>query len=134
MSQECSCTHRVVGIYGGGGSNHTLARILEESILIEMYRNCHVMVENAFHLEHRTTKHSPSDMTRTLQKLAGEIQQSHTHIFTPGRTAKYSVLDNIEIGVDGLQWQTNKLGSLNEIVAGQESYQPAVEPEDLDVE
>ncbi len=99
-----------------------------------MYRNCHVTVENAFHLEHRTTKHSSPDMTTTLQRLAEEIQKCRAHIYTPGRTVKYSVPDNIEIGLDGLQRQSSKVMALHETTAGQESDQPVIEPEDLEVE
>lgn len=121
-------------IYGGGGSNHTLARVLEESILIELYCHCHVAVENAFHLEHRTIKHSPANMTTTLQKLCSHIRRSQAHIFTPGRTAEYSVPDNIEKGLDELQRQANKVVAINDRLADNENDQPVVESEDLGVE
>lgn len=118
-------------IYGGGGSNHTLSRILEESILIETYRDCHVTVENAFHLEHRTAHHSPADVTQTVQALANEIRRSYAHTFTPGRTAKYNVPDNIEVGLNELQKMPHKRAP-NEGFS--RSDQMVVEQEDLEVE
>ncbi|KAG1890423.1 uncharacterized protein F5891DRAFT_965010, partial [Suillus fuscotomentosus] len=45
----------------------------------ELYRNCHVMMENAFHLQHCTIQHAAPDMTKTIQKLAARIKQKNPH-------------------------------------------------------
>ncbi|KAG1895704.1 uncharacterized protein F5891DRAFT_959730 [Suillus fuscotomentosus] len=45
-------------IFPGGGPNGTLEHIIKESPLIEIYRSCHVTMENTFHLQHQTIWHS----------------------------------------------------------------------------
>ncbi|KIK32774.1 hypothetical protein CY34DRAFT_27153 [Suillus luteus UH-Slu-Lm8-n1] len=60
-------------IFAGQGSNHTLKHIINESPLIELYWECHIMIENGFHFKNCTMKHAPPDMTKTLQKLHDEI-------------------------------------------------------------
>jgi hypothetical protein len=37
-------------IYGGAGSNYTIKCIIQESILIDLYWECHIIVENGFYL------------------------------------------------------------------------------------
>ncbi|KAH8993655.1 hypothetical protein EDB83DRAFT_2239070, partial [Lactarius deliciosus] len=53
-------------IYAGSGPNRTMDYICQQSPLIEVFRNCHVIVESAFQLTHRTLKHTPPDMTTTV--------------------------------------------------------------------
>ncbi|KAG2084330.1 uncharacterized protein F5147DRAFT_748810 [Suillus discolor] len=72
-------------IFRGGGPNGTLDHIIKESPLIEVYRNCHVTMENAFHLQHRTIRHAAPDMTKTIQKLAARIKQKNPHTKKEGR-------------------------------------------------
>ncbi|KAF6746612.1 hypothetical protein DFP72DRAFT_992806 [Ephemerocybe angulata] len=85
-------------IYGGHGSNRTLARILEESILIEIFRESHLAVELGFHLKHRTVHHLPPDMDRTLKKLLNHFTTSKPHEFEAGRSADYKAPDTLAIG------------------------------------
>lgn len=87
-------------IYGGAGPNRTLERIIDESILIELFRNCHVTVENGFYLETRTLRHSRPNMQKTLNVLAREFQKTGHHTITLGRRAKYRAPDQIEVGMD----------------------------------
>lgn len=69
--------------------------IIKESPLIELYRHCHMTVENGFHLSHRTIRHAPPDMTVTLRQLRVEIEKSSPHKFTPSRAAYHSTPDQI---------------------------------------
>jgi hypothetical protein len=39
-------------IHSGAGSNYMIKRIIEEFILIDLYRKCHIIVENGFYLTH----------------------------------------------------------------------------------
>ncbi|KIM55070.1 hypothetical protein SCLCIDRAFT_17457 [Scleroderma citrinum Foug A] len=68
-------------IFSGTGPNQTIKHIIKESPLIEVYRHCHVTVENAFHLQYRTLHHSPPDMTKTIQRLAARIKEKGAHTF-----------------------------------------------------
>ncbi len=60
-------------------------------------------VENGFHLEHRTIRHSPPDMTKTLQKLGQRIEETSPHIFKEGRKADYIIPDQMGAGIAGVQ-------------------------------
>ncbi|KZV82700.1 hypothetical protein EXIGLDRAFT_626678 [Exidia glandulosa HHB12029] len=59
--------------YGGEGSHRTLEHIRRQSVLTELYRSCVVQIEKNFHLTHRTVRHHPPDMTKTLEVVAGHI-------------------------------------------------------------
>ncbi|KAF7964919.1 hypothetical protein HWV62_1643 [Athelia sp. TMB] len=80
-------------IYGGQFSNHTKSRILEESPLIELYKNTRTQVENIFHLDHRTTRHSAPDMTVTFKMLVTYMEKHRTNEYVPGRKSPYSIPD-----------------------------------------
>ncbi|PPQ97757.1 hypothetical protein CVT26_001805 [Gymnopilus dilepis] len=90
-------------IYGGSGSNRTIDRIVEESVLIELFRECHVTVENGFHLMHRTIRHAPANMVKTLRKLSERIEANSPHVFTRGRAADYIVPDQVAAGIAEIQ-------------------------------
>ncbi|KAG1836769.1 hypothetical protein DFJ58DRAFT_719021 [Suillus subalutaceus] len=62
-------------------------------------KECHVMIENGFHLKQRTIKHAPPNMTKTLQKLCDELRRHSPHIFTAGRHADRQVEDEIGTGM-----------------------------------
>ena len=87
-------------IFGGSGSNCTIDRVIEESILINIYRHCHVIVENGFYLLNRTIRHAPPDMTKTLEALSRQYRQAQPHIFKCGRQAKCIIADHIVIAMD----------------------------------
>ncbi|KAF9525694.1 hypothetical protein CPB83DRAFT_771677 [Crepidotus variabilis] len=86
-------------IYGGSSSNRTLKRIIDESVLIELFRDCHLTVENGFHLEHRTIRHSPPDMTKTINRLKHFINENRPHVFTPGRKVHHCTPDSVTVGL-----------------------------------
>ncbi|KAG1739267.1 hypothetical protein EDB19DRAFT_1635903, partial [Suillus lakei] len=92
-------------IFRGGGPNGTLDHIIKELPLIEVYRNCHVTMENAFHLQHRTIRHAAPDMTKTIQKLAARIKQKNPHTKKEGRSALHSIPDQIAVSMALIQEQ-----------------------------
>jgi hypothetical protein len=73
---------------------------MKRSILIEVYRSAHQIIENNFYLTHRTVRHSSPKMTRTLARLGEYIEKSsqNPHIFTAGRLVDYEVVDRISDG------------------------------------
>jgi hypothetical protein len=44
-------------------------------------------VENGFHLQHRTVRHTPPDMTKTLRKSCQTLQTTKPHIYEPACAA-----------------------------------------------
>lgn len=62
-------------------------------------------MENAFHLQHRTIRHSQPDMTKTIQKLGAYIKEKYSHIKKEGRGALRSVPDQLAAGMALMQEQ-----------------------------
>ncbi|KAH9023949.1 hypothetical protein EDB85DRAFT_1870357 [Lactarius pseudohatsudake] len=85
-------------IYSGSGLNSTIDYICKQSPLIEVFRSCHVMVESAFQLTHRTLKHTPPDMTVTIDRLRAYMQSSDTCEFRRGRVIEREIADNLVKG------------------------------------
>ncbi|KAH8979611.1 hypothetical protein EDB92DRAFT_1806324, partial [Lactarius akahatsu] len=54
----------------------TMDYICQQSPLIEVFRSCHVIVESAFQLTHQTLKHTPLDMTATIERLCKHLQST----------------------------------------------------------
>jgi hypothetical protein len=73
---------------------------MSRSILIEVYRSAHQIIENNFYLTHRTIRHSSPKMTRTLEHLSRYIADTkhNPHIFTSGRTTRHQVTDLVTTG------------------------------------
>ncbi|KAI9457457.1 hypothetical protein BJY52DRAFT_1120356 [Lactarius psammicola] len=86
-------------IYSGSGPNCTIEYICKQSLLIEVFRSCHTMVESAFQLTHCTLKHTPPDMTVTIERLRAYMQSLGTCEFQPGRVVEREILDNITKGL-----------------------------------
>ena len=97
-------------------------------ILIELFRECHVTVENGFHLEDRTIRHAPPDMKKTLKKLGNYIKENEPHIFVAGRKADKCISDNIYGGLQAVQ--TMVLSG----TAEEDDEQEEVEADDLAAE
>lgn len=108
-------------IYAGTGPNRTIEHIIQESPLIELYRDCHVTVENGFHLEHRTIRHTHPDMTKTLRKLRTEIERNAPHRFTLGRRMKLSIPDQIAAAMNTMQRKKDLAANDNDEVANVEA-------------
>ncbi|KAH7902832.1 hypothetical protein BJ138DRAFT_1021471, partial [Hygrophoropsis aurantiaca] len=114
-------------IFPGGGPNRTIDNIIKESPLIEVYRHCHVTVENAFHLQYRTLRHSPPDMTKTIQRLTSRIKEKSPHSFKPGHSALRSIPDQMVKGISVMQAQRGVQEEEEEDLNGVAE----IEPDDL---
>ncbi|KAG1850876.1 hypothetical protein F4604DRAFT_1592689, partial [Suillus subluteus] len=110
-------------IFAGTGPNRTIEHIIKQSPLIEVYRNCHVTIENAFHLTHRTIRHAQPDMTKTIQRLASRIKEKHSHMFKPGRSALRSIPDQVAVGMSLMQER--------KVSMTDEAEMDHIDPEDL---
>jgi hypothetical protein len=74
--------------------------VFKRSVLIEVYRSAHRIIENNFYLTDRTLRHTNPTMVATLQKLAAHIlkPENSPHVFTKGRTSKHEVTDAVNEG------------------------------------
>ncbi|KAJ3560196.1 hypothetical protein NP233_g10995 [Leucocoprinus birnbaumii] len=118
-------------IYGGSGSNCTLDHIIEESILIEFFRECHVSIENGFHLKNRTIHHSKPDMTKTLKALCAQFSKNTPHLFRSGREAKYEAPDSIELGMDEIRNNKEALAAKEGVTGVDEELSHEIKGGDL---
>ncbi|KAF9565289.1 hypothetical protein CPC08DRAFT_630209 [Agrocybe pediades] len=118
-------------IYGGEGSTRTLKHILDESILIEFFRECHVTIENGFHLVNRTISHHPTNMVKTLHRMEHHFDDGNPHVYTPGRKAEHNVPDMIAVGMHDIQ--TKKIIITEELRTDEQSDE-CLDPDDLAVE
>lgn len=86
-------------IYGGSSSNYTLDRIIKESPLIQLYRDCKTIIEEQFHLKPKTTRHGEPDLSSTYAVLSEMAVSSSLLTHKPGRTSEYAVPDVATIGM-----------------------------------
>ena len=61
------------------------------------------MVKSAFQLTHRTLKHTPPDMTATIERLRAYMQSSGLCEFKKGRTVEREIMDPIMRGLQVVQ-------------------------------
>ncbi|KAI0052951.1 hypothetical protein FA95DRAFT_1482269 [Auriscalpium vulgare] len=85
--------------YGGSGSNYTKKRVLEESVLVEIYRACHKKIERDLHLPGLTYHHAAKNMEKTFEKLSAYIQNiSHPNEIQRGRKSAHLVEEKVDKG------------------------------------
>ncbi|KAH9888821.1 hypothetical protein C8Q73DRAFT_654642, partial [Cubamyces lactineus] len=86
-------------IYGGGGSNYTKARILLESALVLVFRNCHANFERNFLLPGLTYAHAIKDMRNTIQSIIEDYIKGQSPNETKGgRSSAYPIPDLLNRG------------------------------------
>ncbi|KAH7917313.1 hypothetical protein BV22DRAFT_1026598, partial [Leucogyrophana mollusca] len=83
---------------GGTGSNRSVARVILESPLVEIYRNTHSIIENNFMHTHKTMSHTEPNMTKTLQALLTTMASRSPHLLTMGRSSTHLVPDLLDRG------------------------------------
>ena len=95
-------------MYGGAGSNYTKKRILEESALVLIYRNCHHVFEQNFLLSGLTYTHAAKDMSMTFKEVLEyllELEASpNKHL--GGRSTKYEIPNAMERGAEKIMVET----------------------------
>ncbi|KAI0695888.1 hypothetical protein BC835DRAFT_1414574 [Cytidiella melzeri] len=84
--------------YGGTGVNYTEQRIIDESVLIQIYRDLHLTFERNLALGHLTTKHAEPDMTQTFEAVMQHLQKARPHEIFPGRESKHSIPNLMDEG------------------------------------
>jgi hypothetical protein len=105
-------------IFGGQGSNYTKWRVIEESVLVELYRCCHSNIERNFGLTSLTTRHAPPDLTKTVGKMQTYFDSHAPNQHTAGRKTAYSIPDMLNRG-QGLVYGAAAGGADAEIASGE---------------
>jgi hypothetical protein len=82
----------------GKGSNHSVARVILESPLVEIYCKAHSIIENNFMHTGRTSSHAEPDMKKTFDGLLTKMQLMTPHFPTLGQQSTYSVPDLLDKG------------------------------------
>ncbi|KAI0323622.1 hypothetical protein GY45DRAFT_1230278, partial [Cubamyces sp. BRFM 1775] len=86
-------------IYGGSGSNYTKARILLESALVLVFRNCHANFERNFLLPGLTYAHTVKDMRKTIQSIIDDyVKGEGPNETKDGRSSAYTIPDLLNRG------------------------------------
>ena len=78
-------------IYGGEGSNKTIQKIIEESTLIQIFRDIHISFEKNLALTHLSKEHGDTDMASTFADLLAHIMMEKTHQYIPGRRSQHLI-------------------------------------------
>lgn len=79
---------------------------------------------------HRTIRHAPPDMTKTLQKLNENIERTNPHHYLPRRTARYLVPDQAAAAMTKLLTKTDPSQSSEKDIEV-DTERAEVESEDL---
>ncbi|KAI0684930.1 hypothetical protein BC835DRAFT_1421798 [Cytidiella melzeri] len=79
--------------YGGVGVNYTEKRIIDESVLIQVFRDLHLTFERNLALGHLTTRHAEPDMTLTFEAVLRYLQDVKAHEIVRGRESKHMIPD-----------------------------------------
>ncbi|KAF4566345.1 hypothetical protein EYR36_011771 [Pleurotus pulmonarius] len=122
-------------IYGGKYSNHTKARIIKESPLIETFKNVRIQVAKMFHLDHRTVKHSPAKLETTFRALNMYMDEIRASEFVRGRGVSYSIADKKSEGIlVGMTKDFKAMRGEDIEMVGNEGAEDGEEPQLPDIE
>ena len=80
-------------VFGGQGSNYTKKRVLEESVLVELYQSCHRNIENNFGLTSLTSRHAPPNLAKTVEKMRSYFERNRPNDYQPGWQTAMPVKD-----------------------------------------
>jgi hypothetical protein len=116
--------------FGGHGSNYTKNRVIEESTLMEIYRNCHGNIERNFVLTALTDQHAPPDMIKTLAKMELYLRDHGPNKYRPGRSSAHPIPDTMDVGLSRIFAGS---GNVHDGLVDLESG-PVVEADDIGVE
>ncbi|KAG2121792.1 hypothetical protein BD769DRAFT_1389942 [Suillus cothurnatus] len=112
---------------GGTGSNRSVARVILESPLVEVYRNAHSVIETNFMHTGRTSLQAAPDMKKTFEGLLTKMQSSSPHIHMPGRQSTYLVPDLLDKGHELFEKGWKGIGTEDDGTIVDEVEQPTTE-------
>lgn len=91
--------------YSGMGPNRTIQHMMDQSMLIYIYRACQILIEGEWLVSPGTSRHAPPPIDDDLQKMMDDMREKRIHSFSPGRTIAEQaiVLNNVIKGMAILQ-------------------------------
>lgn len=89
--------------------NYTKERVIQESSLVDIYRNCHHNIERNFHLAGLTNRHAPTNLVETFRVLAVLFSDNRPNEHQAGRKSKFSISNKIDDGQNNIDSQVDKL-------------------------
>lgn len=113
--------------------NHTEKRIIDESTLIQVFRDLHLTFERNLALGHLTTRHADPSMTSTFQALLRYYKQSKPHVRVQGRSSKHEIKDMVDKGQQAL-YKTSPTVVVETAVDGPPADDPDIALEDVTIE
>lgn len=121
-------------IYGGSSSNRTVPRIINESPLIQLYRDCKKVVEDQYSLTPKTTKHGDADLTATYAALTRLAHECALFKLSPeGRNSSYHIPNHFSIGIQKFEAEASRTGT-DTLSLLDDTNEDEVTTEDLAVE
>ena len=66
--------------------------------MIQIFRDCHLIIENNFALPSRSIRHAPLNLARTLKVLSELLKAEDVFSHKPGRDCSHDVLDCLNRG------------------------------------
>jgi hypothetical protein len=82
--------------------------MVEESPLIEIYKDIHIQFEEMFCLDHKTSQHSPANMMLMLRKVMKYMDHHNVNKFISKWGSEYEITDLNSIGIAKLMIAVNK--------------------------
>ncbi|THH23068.1 hypothetical protein EUX98_g8113 [Antrodiella citrinella] len=121
-------------VYGSSGYTRTLLLIIKQSPLIETFRKIHTLMQDNFHLLHRSVRHAPPNIQNTITALRELLEKTNGHLFSPDRIEglTVSLMDHYSDGMYKLQ--TTPIGKKGGLVIDGEADEEMGIEEELDID
>ncbi|KAJ6607144.1 hypothetical protein B0H10DRAFT_2307406 [Mycena sp. CBHHK59/15] len=106
-------------------------RVIQESALIQVYRQCCRNIQRNFHLTSLTSHHAPPNMEKTYKKMARYLQEHGPNDHRPGRKTAYIIPDVINQGQAKMNATEKTTEDENEEKEDRDVQERQIEPEDM---
>lgn len=71
---------------------------MDESLLIDIYRNCHVNMDQNLSITSPTTAHAPPNLTKTLECMMSYMHEHQPNGFVGAQSTSHSIPDMLDRG------------------------------------
>ncbi|TCD59776.1 hypothetical protein EIP91_011478 [Steccherinum ochraceum] len=122
-------------VYPGIGFTRTIQLVLKQSPLIETFRRVHRIMQDNFHLIHRTVRHAPPDLRSTLSVLRGLLRASKAHVLVQDRVIPSTTVplkDHFREGMYMAATQKSKVTATKKGKSGKDNSEGDDDEEDDD--
>jgi hypothetical protein len=94
-------------VYAGSGKARTLPLVIKQSPLIEIFWSIHVLIQDNFHMLHRSVCHAPPDLTTTIKVLCNGLKKYQAHKSDSARQATVKLIHHFQVGMKRIQTEKN---------------------------